>query len=123
MSEPPARCHAQGLVGASSAAAAALAICMLPKGCGLRGGEGRDIVFIIHCICNSLIKEINNIYIENSRASSQDLHLFHVTYQPKALNSEVAVLIRVCTHYWSPVVTFYSCLRLKVLASWILSAQ
>lgn len=38
MSEPPARCHAQGLVGASSAAAAALAICMLLRGCGFRGG-------------------------------------------------------------------------------------
>lgn len=79
MSEYPARCHAQGLVGARSAAAAALAICTLQRGCGLRGREGRDIVFIIHCICNSLIKEINNTYIENSRASSQDLHLFHVT--------------------------------------------
>lgn len=64
-------------------------------------GGDRETFFLIHCICNSLIKGINNTYMENSKASSQDRHLFHMTNLPKALNSEVAVLMQHdCASYW-----------------------
>lgn len=92
--------------------AALVAICTLKMGQNLMrcgggwwGGDkaGKLFFFLTHCICRSLVKGINNTYMENSETSSQDRHLFHVTNLPKVLDSEVTILIQHnCTCYWYP---------------------
>ena len=70
-------------------------------GGGWLQGEKAGKLFLTHCICRFLVEGINNTYMENSETSSQDRHLLHVTSLPKALDSEVTILIQHdCTCYW-----------------------